>query len=355
MCAARRLVGMPELPEVECVRRVVEARVVGRVVERVRIVRRDVIATARDPAGGFARNRSARSGQRDARPSRVTMRDLLAGCEIVRVMRRGKRLGIVGRDVEDGDERALDVHLGMTGMVCVDSARGVLPKHAHVVWGLKRHQASGTGHQAERVSSTPHLSPKTVTTRHGESSVATSLPRGEAGELGAVRMVFRDARRFGGIWTCASVEDLLSRRWGSLGPDALGVTDAELGAAMAGSARAVKAVLLDQGAIAGVGNIYADEALFAAGVHPTREAGGLTGREVARVAAEVRRVLAEAVEGGGSTIRDFAGPEGASGSYQGRHAVYGRGGERCARCGRTRLAEITVAQRTTVYCPVCQG
>lgn len=292
------------------------------------------------------------------------MRELLGGCEIVRVMRRGKRLGIVGRDVEGGDgggERALDVHLGMTGMVEVVGADGALPKHAHVVWGLGEKRNAGNGKQrsgeeegAVAFGDRNRLGPRHIGEEKAEKTHPLERVGFEARGTG-VRMVFRDARRFGGIWTCASVEDLVERRWGSLGPDALGVTAAELGGAMAGSARAVKAVLLDQASVAGVGNIYADEALFAARVHPEREAGGLTGREVARVAEAVRRVLAEAVEGGGSTIRDFAGPEGVGGSYQGRHAVYGRGGERCPGCKKTALAEITVAQRTTVYCPLCQG
>jgi formamidopyrimidine-DNA glycosylase len=148
---------MPELPEVERVRRSLEALVVGRVVESVRVVRRDVIATARDPAGGFARNRSERSTLRDVRPSRVTKDELLAGAVIDRVERRGKRMAIIG-----ADGRALDVHLGMTGMVCVVPARGVLPEHAHVVWTMGiRHQAPGTRHQSK--GDTPHLSPKTVT------------------------------------------------------------------------------------------------------------------------------------------------------------------------------------------------
>jgi formamidopyrimidine-DNA glycosylase len=331
---------MPELPEVERVRRSLEALVVGRVVESVRVVRRDVIATARDPAGGFARNRSERSTLRGVRPSRVTRHELLAGAVIDRVERRGKRMAIIG-----ADGRALDVHLGMTGMVCVVPARGVLPDHAHVVWTMGiRHQAPGTRHQSK--GDTPHLSPKTVT---------SSPPRGEAGEAERVRMVFRDPRRFGGVWTCSSVQDLLERRWGSLGPDALTVTAAELGAGLEGSHRGIKAALLDQTVIAGVGNIYADESLFGAGIHPEAIAGSLDGGAIARLAEEIRAVLGAAVEAGGSTIRDYAGPDGAEGSYQDRHRVYGKAGQPCPRCRGGVLMGAVVAQRTTTFCPRCQG
>jgi formamidopyrimidine-DNA glycosylase len=169
-----------------------------------------------------------------------------------------------------------------------------------------------------------------------------------------MRLVFRDARRFGGVWTCGSIEDLRARRWGSLGPDALTIDDTVLAERVRGIRRAIKAVVLDQSVVAGVGNIYADESLFGAGIHPQEIAGDLREAAIARLGAQIRGVLGAAVEAGGSTIRDFAGPDGASGSYQERHAVYGRAGEPCVRCGET-LMGITVAQRTTTFCPRCQG
>jgi formamidopyrimidine-DNA glycosylase len=330
------------------VRRTLEGLIVGLVVEGVRVVRRDVIATARDPAGGFARNRSERSTLRDVRPSRVTKDELLVGAVVDRIERRGKRLAIIG-----ADGRALDVHLGMTGMVCVVPARGVLPEHAHVVWTLgEKRKAESTklksgGEAPLPVACGDHPPPAP---RGEGGSVARGREQGEG-----VRMVFRDPRRFGGVWTCSSVQDLRERRWGSLGPDALAVTAAELGAALRGSQRGIKAVLLDQTVIAGVGNIYADESLFGARIHPEAVAGELGDAAVARLAEEIRAVLGAAVEAGGSTIRDYAGPEGAEGSYQDRHRVYGKAGQPCPRCRGGVLVGSMVAQRTTTFCPRCQG
>jgi len=115
----------------------------------------------------------------------------------------------------------------------------------------------------------------------------------------------------------------------------------------------VKAALLDQAVLAGVGNIYADEALFRAGVHPCREAGSLTRHELERLADSIRGVLREAIRAGGSTVRDYAGADGRPGRQQERNLVYGRGGQPCVRCERL-LATGLVAQRRTVYCEACQ-
>ena len=320
------------MPEVEHVRRTLEGLIVGRVVERVRIVRRDVIATARDPAGGFARNRSERSAKRGVAPSRVTGAELLVGTRIERIERIGKRMAIIG-----ANGRALDVHLGMTGMVCVVAARGALPDHSHIVWTIAAPEMFDAPHPGEDADPPPQ----------GGREAERIDPR-------SFRLVFRDPRRFGGVWTCGSIDDLRERRWGELGPDALTVTDAQLRARVAGSHRAIKAVVLDQSVVAGVGNIYADEALFEAGVHPESLADGLDGEAIDRLCAAIRGVLARAVDAGGSTIRDFAGPAGEAGSYQENHAVYGRAGERCVRCAET-LRGIVVAQRTTTFCPRCQG
>jgi len=327
---------MPELPEVEHVRRTLESIVVGRKVERVRVVRRDVIATARDPAGGFARNRSARSARRDAAPSRLAGGDLLVGTTIERIDRHGKRLAIIG-----ANGRALDVHLGMTGMVCVVPARGTLPDHTHILWTLGTTEELDTPLPAKR-----HPLPQGERVRNGA--------REHAAGASGVRMVFRDPRRFGGVWICGSIDDLRARRWGELGPDALEIDGAELSARVRGSRRAIKAALLDQSVIAGVGNIYADEALFDAGIHPEAPADGLTRAHLVRLAGAIREVLGRSIDAGGSTIRDFANPEGAAGSYQEHHVVYGRGGKPCVRC-RASLVSTSVAQRTTTFCPRCQG
>jgi len=122
---------------------------------------------------------------------------------------------------------------------------------------------------------------------------------------------------------------------------------------LARTGRAVKAVLLDQSVIAGVGNIYADEALFAARIAPDRPGRLLSAGEARALARAVRAVLTATVEAGGTTLRDYVDGLGRAGGFRG-HAVYGRAGEPCGRCGRT-LERRVIAQRGTVACPNCQG
>jgi len=116
---------------------------------------------------------------------------------------------------------------------------------------------------------------------------------------------------------------------------------------------AVKNFLMDSRIVVGVGNIYANEALFEAGVRPTRAAGRLTLAECARIAAAVRETLTRAIEEGGTTLRDFVGSDGRPGYFGERLAVYGREGERCVRCG-ARLKALRIGARATVYCASCQ-
>jgi len=210
------------------------------------------------------------------------------------------------------DGRTLCVHLGMTGQVIYRPLGTPLAKtdHVHAAWELQTKRGAGV-------------------------------------------LVFRDPRRFGGLWTFPTLESLRASRWSNLGPDGLVVTGEDLRAGLEGSVRAVKAALLDQEVVAGVGNIYADEALFATGIHPARPARSLKADEVTRLADAIRAILQRAVDAGGSTLRDYVDSDGNPGSAQQLHLVYGRGGEPCTRCGRT-LTQTTLAQRTTVHCPNCQ-
>jgi formamidopyrimidine-DNA glycosylase len=138
-----------------------------------------------------------------------------------------------------------------------------------------------------------------------------------------------------------------------LGPDALEVSGERLFERTRGSARAIKAGLLDQRVLAGVGNIYADESLFLAGIAPRRRAERLSREQCERLAACVRGVLAVAIEAGGSTLRDYVDADGRAGASQFAHRVYGRGGQACVACGRV-LRSAVVGQRTTVWCGGCQ-
>lgn len=296
---------MPELPEVETVRRTLLTRIVGMRVTRVEVRRRDVVEgwSAHDPSA------------------------LLEGLRIAELRRHGKQLAILGSAREPNDAgalpnggsealaRAIVVQLGMTGQLVHRDARETdawlaAATHVHVVWHL-------------------------------------------ANRAGGVGMVaFRDPRRFGGV-SVIEGEGALQARWEALGPDGVGLTEEDLFLRTRGSARAIKAALLDQSVVAGVGNIYADESLHRAGIRPGRACRRITRAGFARLAAAVREVLAEAIEARGSTLRDYVDGNGERGAAQLAHRVYGRGGEACVGCGGV-LRSGLVAQRTTVWCGVCQ-
>ena len=116
---------------------------------------------------------------------------------------------------------------------------------------------------------------------------------------------------------------------------------------------ATKSLLLDQSVIAGVGNIYADEGLFLAGVRPMRRAGRLSRLECARIVEGVRRSMQRSIATGGSSISDFIAPDGSDGRYQDERRVYARSGEPCCVCG-ARIRRTVIGQRAAHYCPVCQ-
>jgi formamidopyrimidine-DNA glycosylase len=126
-----------------------------------------------------------------------------------------------------------------------------------------------------------------------------------------------------------------------------------LGSALAGRQSALKLALMDQRVVVGVGNIYACESLFQARLSPRRTAGHLRPREAARLAGAVRAVLHEAIEAGGSSLRDYVQTDGALGFFQDRFAVYGRSGQPCRVCGRS-IRRIAQANRATFYCARCQ-
>jgi formamidopyrimidine-DNA glycosylase len=286
---------VPELPEVETLRRSLEPVLVGQTVDSVRVLRRDVVVAPGDPPGGASRQRAPFT------PAPLTPELLLDRAAIERLERRGKQLALVA-----ADGRSVIVHLGMTGALLHthEPRPRRHPPHTHIVWRL----------------------------------------------AGGSALRFVDPRRFGLV---RAAPDGHANLWRSLGPDALSLRATELRTRAARTRRAVKAALLDQSFVAGVGNIYADEALFAAGIHPARPADTLVREETNRLACAIRRVLRDAIARGGSTIRDYRDASGAPGSYQSRHQVYGRAGDPCRRC-RTPLTGTRLAQRATVFCSVCQ-
>ena len=273
---------MPELPEVETVRRQLEPVLIGRRFERVEI---------NDP--------------RLVRPFEpVAVAAELEGERVAEVDRRGKYL--IFR-FESG--RVLLVHLRMTGSF--------------------RHRRNGVGEDD------PHR--RAVVRLDDGSDVA-----------------YRDVRRFG-TWLLVEPEELEPYLADRLGEEPLvaGFTPARLARRLAGRRAPIKAVLLDQRTLAGLGNIYVDEALWGARLHPKRPAGELDANDVRRLHGAIRRVLQTAIERRGSTLRDYSTPRGRRGSMQRAFKVYGRMNEPCDRCG-TPIEKTRTGGRGTWYCPHCQ-
>lgn len=279
---------VPELPEVETVRRGLEERFVGRRIERVEV----------------GRERSVRRTSRDEVIARLT------GTTPTAARRRGKYLII---DLDSGDE--MMIHLRMSGQVLIDSAMTDRPAHTHVILTLR-------GRPAEELR---FVDPRT---------------------FGEVVVYDPDA--------ATSIVPELAR----LGPDPIaeGLELAQLRRSLSSTARAVKAALLDQSLVAGIGNIYGDEILHRARVHPKRPARNVSSSQLRRLHASIHEVLNEAIAAGGSTLDDaqYVDLMGEAGSFQERHRVYGRAGETCLSCGRGRVVSAVVGGRTTSWCGVCQ-
>jgi formamidopyrimidine-DNA glycosylase len=162
---------------------------------------------------------------------------------------------------------------------------------------------------------------------------------------------YADLRKLGQMWLVDSPEEAV----GALGPEPLDAafTAARLRQTLSGRRAPLKSVLLDQRAIAGIGNIYADEALFAARIHPLRLAAGLSEAEAKRLHRAVRRVLNDALGNRGSSFRDYVDAAGREGTHQLRVKVFRRTGQPCYVC-RTEIARIKVGGRSTHFCPHCQ-
>jgi len=273
---------MPELPEVETLRRALEPLVVGRRFETVEIF---------DP-------------RLSAPVQPRTLAAELGGRRVVSLRRRGKYLLI-----DFDDERTLLVHLRMSGSL--------------------RHS--------------PHAPLPDDPYRRAVIALD------DGGMLG-----YRDVRRFG-TWRLLEHDELDLYLDARLGPEPLAASyrAADLGAALSGRRRPLKAAILDQRTVAGIGNIYADEALWRARLHPRREAAGLDTDEVRALCQGIRAALRRGIACGGSTLRDYTQPNGEEGRMQREFKVYGRLGEPCERCG-TLIERSVVAGRGTWTCPACQ-
>ena len=286
---------MPELPEVETIANGLHKRVAGDRIESV------WVGSKKEPL--------------KSRPAEIVR--VLEGAMIERVHRVGKH--IVFHLLSDHGKSLLKahsskaqwiVHLGMTGRMLVATPYSETVKHTHLVARLR----SGR------------------------------------------ELRFVDPRRFGRLEVRRLLEhDGKGGRQGFRGPGAepLTISDEEFARLFHKSSAFIKAALLNQKLLHGVGNIYADEGLFRAGVRPRRRANTLARAELGRLHAGLQEVLKEAIAAGGSSISDYVDADGEEGFFQLQHRAYGREGQPCLVC-KTPIKKIVVAGRGTHYCPRCQ-
>jgi formamidopyrimidine-DNA glycosylase len=281
---------MPELPEVETVVRGLRQSILGRTVLSVRLGKTDFID---DP---------------------VALEEHLPGRRIENIERFGKFMllrlsGVASADRtgRNGDlaPASLLVHLGMTGQLAPSSAAQPANKHTHVYLTLD-----------------------------------------DGRELR-----YTDPRRFGRM--AYLTEGPLAEELRAFGADPLEVNAAEFAGRIRSRSARIKALLLDQSVLRGVGNIYADESLWRAKIHPTRIGNRLSPKEAETLRKALQDILQKAIVMRGSSISDFLDANGEPGEYQRRHRAYGREGERCYRC-RTVIRRIIVAGRSSYFCPKCQ-
>lgn len=270
---------MPELPEVETIRRGIEPLVVNKIVDHVQI-----------------HNGSLRW------PVPDVLVDILPGQKVHSVERRSKYL------LFTCDRGTLIVHLGMTGHLRLTSVTSKRRKHDHV-------EIVFTDGSALR---------------------------------------YNDSRRFGAIlWT--ESDPLQHVRLAGLGPEPFSseFNAAYLHQLSCGRKVAVKPFLMNAQVVVGIGNIYASEALFRAGIAPAKSAGKVSRATYERLVQSVTEILNEAIASGGTTIRDFSDSEGRPGYFNQKLCVYGRAGQKCVSCD-TLIKQVKLGQRSTYYCPVCQ-
>ena len=295
---------MPELPEVETVRRALVPAMEGR------------------------RIASAHIGRPDLRwPLPPDLAARLTGRRVGILARRGKFLLLP----LDDDETML-MHLGMSGSVRIHASPPPVGKHDHMVLGIEGTQTGGPEVYGPEVDGREVAGPEVA----GRASW----------------IVFNDPRRFGWIDLFrGETHPMLA----DMGPEPLGnsFSAAHLTGALAGRTGPIKTALLNQQIVAGIGNIYACEALFMAGLSPRRKAGSIRGGRAERLTGAIREVLSRAIEDGGTSFRDHVQPGGEIGYFVQRLSVYGRDGQPCHVCASP-IRSITQSGRSSFYCPTCQ-
>ncbi len=290
---------MPELPEVEVTRRSIADKLVGRTIA-------EVVTTK--PSYFFL-------------TPPAQLKKALVGKQVLSLDRFGKYLVATL-----SDQQRLLLHLGMTGQLFTASARSV---------------------RLLRSTGSAALTPEAQAEFAADEHTHLLLRFADTGEA----VLFRDVRKFGKVRLLKPGES--DPRLDKLGPDALSVTGSQLLEASRSRKAAIKTFLLDQSVLAGVGNIYADEALFRAKLRPDRPANTLKRAECELLASCVRSVLLRSIETGGSSISDYIRPDGSDGGYQNERLIYARENEPCSAC-KTPITRIVLGQRSTHFCKRCQ-
>jgi formamidopyrimidine-DNA glycosylase len=227
---------------------------------------------------------------------------MVTGKVVRTVGRRGKRVIL-----ELGDSERLVFHLGMSGRLTAVPAETPIEAHTHLQMGFDR---------------------------------------------GERELRYCDPRRFGGVWYLNGTGETIGRKLAVLGAEPLEIRAATF-RRMLQRDKQIKALLLDQQLLSGMGNIYCDEALYKARIHPATAASRIRGERADRLLAEMKATLRAAIRAKGSTIGDYRQSTGEAGGFQNAHQVYGREGQPCKLCGRT-IQRIVVAGRSTHVCPNCQ-
>ncbi len=280
---------MPELPEVETVRRGLQQFSVDQPIQQVEVLRLSTIA----------------------HPDVADFVQGLTGAVIKQWQRRGKYLLAECVNVDRTPRGWLGVHLRMTGQLLWLSAPQELEKHARVRF---------------------------------------LMPRGQ-------ELRFIDQRTFGKMWWLSATEqpEMIIGGLGKLGPEPFSPEFSlqYFCDRLHRSQRQIKAAILDQAVVAGVGNIYADESLFLSGIQPTAVTSDLTKPQIKSLRLAIIKVLQDSIEAGGTTFSNYLNVEGTNGNYAGLAWVYNRQGEPCRTCGNV-IVKIRAAGRGTHYCPTCQ-
>jgi formamidopyrimidine-DNA glycosylase len=257
-----------------------------------------IVATLHPKLSGQPIGRVRLMRQDILHPPGADLAALLRDRVFTEISRRGKKIIL---SLDDG--RRFYIHLGMTGRLTLEPAAAPLLPHTHLI---------------------------------------LELPQGQ-------ELRFRDPRRFGGIWWLGNDQpaDI------GLGPEPLDLTAPQLAARLARTRRPVKSALLDQALLAGLGNIYADEALFAAKIHPLKPASKLSEAEIRLLTRQIKNVLNRALKHKGSTLRDYRNADGQPGGFQKLHRVYDRAGQPCHNC-RAPVVRLVISGRSAHFCPKCQ-